>query len=151
LLRSRVQGDVLAWTFLHPEREYSLTDLASRVGASVRSVHHEVDRLVSAGVLRDRRAGNLRLVRASQDTVLAGPLTDLLAVTFGPLPVMADLLAGVPGVATAYLYGSWAARYRGRRVILHRTSTSWSSGRPTLTPWTTWPELPRSAWVDPCR
>jgi hypothetical protein len=36
LLRSRVQGDVLAWTFLHPEREYGLTDLSRRLGAILR-------------------------------------------------------------------------------------------------------------------
>jgi predicted nucleotidyltransferase len=113
LLRSRVQGDVLACTFLHPEHEYSLTELARRIGASVRSVHHEVDRLVATGLLLDRRVGNLRLVRASLDTVLAGPLTDLLALTFGPLPVLSDLLRGVSGVDAAYLYGSWAARYLG--------------------------------------
>jgi predicted nucleotidyltransferase len=76
-------------------------------------VKDEVDRLVAAGLLRDRRVGNLRLVRASLDTVLARPLTELLAVTFGPLPVLSDLLRNVSGVDAAYLYGSWAARYLG--------------------------------------
>jgi AraC-like DNA-binding protein len=113
LLRSRVQGDVLAWTFLHPDEEYTLTDLARRAGASVRAVHHEVERLVATGYLQDRRRGNLRLVRAETGTAVAGPLTDLLAVTFGPLPVMADLLAGVDGIVEAHVYGSWAARYTG--------------------------------------
>jgi hypothetical protein len=40
------------------------------------------------------------------------PLTDLLAVTYGPLPVLTDLLSEVAGVDQAYIYGSWAARYR---------------------------------------
>ncbi len=34
-------------------------------------------------------------------------------VTFGPLPVLTELLADVAGVEEAYIYGSWAARYRG--------------------------------------
>jgi predicted nucleotidyltransferase len=106
-----VQGDILAWTFLHPDAEYSLTQLAERAGSSVRAVHHEVERLVSAGILLDRRLGNVRLVRAHTETAIARPLSDLLAVTFGPLPVLARLLAGVPGVESAFLYGSWAARY----------------------------------------
>jgi predicted nucleotidyltransferase len=41
------------------------------------------------------------------------PLTDLLAVTYGPLPVITELLAAVEGVDRAYIYGSWAARHQG--------------------------------------
>jgi hypothetical protein len=37
----------------------------------------------------------------------------LLAVTYGPLPVLTDLLSEVEGVGQAYIYGSWAARYLG--------------------------------------
>lgn len=44
---------------------------------------------------------------------MSRPLTDLLAVTYGPLPVLTDLLSGVEGVGQAYIYGSWAARYLG--------------------------------------
>jgi len=84
LLRSRVQGDLLALLYLRPDREYSLTEAAARIGASVKAVHQEASRLVDAGLLVDRRLGNLRLLRAATDTPLSRPLTDLLAVTYGP-------------------------------------------------------------------
>jgi DNA-binding transcriptional ArsR family regulator len=113
LLRSRVQGDLLALLYLRPDREYSLTEAAARIGASVKAVHQEASRLVDAGLLVDRRVGNVRLVRAAVDTPLTRPLTDLLAVTYGPLPVLTDALAVVPGVERAFIYGSWAARYQG--------------------------------------
>ncbi|MDP9399250.1 MAG: ArsR family transcriptional regulator [Actinomycetota bacterium] len=113
LLRSQVQGNLLALTYLHPEREYSLTDAAGRVGATVKAVQQEVSRLVDAGLLVDRRLGNVRLIRAAHGSPLTRPLTDLLAVTYGPLPVLADALRDVPGVARAFIYGSWAARYQG--------------------------------------
>jgi DNA-binding transcriptional ArsR family regulator len=113
LLRSRVQGDLLALLYLRPDREYSLTEAAARIGASVKAVHQEASRLVDAGLLVDRRVGNVRLVRAAVDTPLTRPLTDLLAVTYGPLPVLTDALADVPGVERAFIYGSWAARYQG--------------------------------------
>jgi hypothetical protein len=113
LLRSRVQGDLLALLYLQPEREFSLTEAAARIGASVKAVHQEASRLVDAGLLADRRVGNVRLLRATTDTPLTRPLTDLLAVTYGPLPVLTDALAVVPGVERAFIYGSWAARYRG--------------------------------------
>ena len=113
ILRSRVQGDLLALTYLNPEAEYSITELARRIDASVKTVHHEASRLVEAGILADRKVGTSRLVRAVPESLLTRPLTDLLAVTHGPLPVLTEALAGAPGVLRAFIYGSWAARYEG--------------------------------------
>jgi DNA-binding transcriptional ArsR family regulator len=114
LLRSRAQGEVLALLLLHPEREYSLSELAEEIGVTLTTVLREVDRLVEAGILADRRVGRNRLVRARTDTVLHQPLRDLMAASFGPLPVLTDALAGVAGVRRAFIYGSWAARYAGQ-------------------------------------
>lgn len=113
ILRSQVAGDLLALLYLHPEAEYSLTEAASAIGANLPSVHYEVSKLAEGGLIVTRKRGNLRLIRAVNDSLLSRPLTDLLAVTYGPLPVLTDLIAGVEGVAEAYIYGSWAARYRG--------------------------------------
>lgn len=113
LLRSRVQGDLLALLYLHPDRDYSLTEAAAIIGASVKAVHTEASRLIAGGFVGDSRRGNVHLVRAVTDTPVSRPLTDLLAVTYGPLPVLTDLLAGVEGVTHAFIYGSWAARYLG--------------------------------------
>lgn len=113
LLRSQVQGDLLALTHLHPDREYSLTEAASHIGASVKAVQHEASRLVAAGLLADRRVGKARLIRIGPPSPLSGPLTELLIVTYGPLPVLSDLLADAAGIDRAFIYGSWAARYQG--------------------------------------
>lgn len=113
LLRSRIQGDLLALLYLHPDREYSLTEAAALIDASVKTVHTEASRLVAGGLLYDSRRGNVRLLRAATDTPLTRPLTDLLAVTYGPLPVLTDLLSDVDGVDRAFIYGSWAARHQG--------------------------------------
>jgi hypothetical protein len=113
ILRSQVAGDLLALLYLHPEDEYSLTEAAGAIGASLNAVHYEADKLSEGGLIRTRRRGNLRLIRAVTDSPLTRPLTDLLAVTYGPLPVLSDLLAKVRGITEAYIYGSWAARYQG--------------------------------------
>lgn len=113
LLRSRTQGALLALLFLHPDDEYSLTHAAQLIGASLKTVHHEADRLVESGFVQERRHGNLRLIRAATDTVVSRPLTDLLAVTYGPRPVLTDALRGIPGIEEAIIFGSWAARYEG--------------------------------------
>ena len=113
LLRSQVQGELLALLYLHPDGEYSLTDAARHIGVTPRAVHAEASRLVAGGLIVDRRVGNTRMLRAADGTLLARPLTDLLAVTYGPLPVLTDALRSIPGVERAFIYGSWAARYVG--------------------------------------
>jgi predicted nucleotidyltransferase len=79
----------------------------------LKSTAQEVDRLVTAGLLADRRSGNQRLVRRPAPNRIVAPLADLLAATYGPLPVLAEELADVAGVEQAYIYGSWAARHDG--------------------------------------
>ncbi|MFI7699189.1 hypothetical protein [Nonomuraea sp. NPDC049480] len=113
LLRSPFQGELLAWLFLHPDVEYAQVELAKRFGVSPSSVTREVDRLGAAGLVVTRRTGNMRMVRADTDVAVARPLTELLALTYGPTAVLGEQLSGVDGIEDAYIYGSWAARYSG--------------------------------------
>ncbi|MDD2817428.1 MAG: hypothetical protein PHN51_01370 [Candidatus Nanopelagicales bacterium] len=113
MLRSRVQGDMLAMLFLDPDRSYSLTDLAHRSGASVRAIHAEANRLVEADWVHERRVGNNRMLQANSSSIIASALSQLLLVTYGPLPLLTDALIGLPDISRAYIYGSWAARHEG--------------------------------------
>ena len=114
ILRSRVQGAILAATYLDPGREFTVTELAAQAGAGLKAVAQEVDRLVRTGFLADRRRGNMRLVRRGAPSRVTAPLTDLLAATYGPLSVLEELLGEVDGIDEAWIYGSWAARYSGQ-------------------------------------
>lgn len=99
----------------NPDREWSLSELARRVGASVATVQREIARAEEAGVVRTRKVGNTRLVRADEHGALTRPLTDLLERALGPKQLLSDALSTVPGVEAAFLFGSWAARYSGDR------------------------------------
>ena len=124
LLRSRLQAELLTVVLLAPEREWSLTELAERVGSSLATAGREVTRAEQAGVVTSRRVGSARLVRAASSP-LTGPLTELLLRSFGPRQVVAEELADVPGVERAFLSGrgrrGMPANPAGRRP----TSTSW--------------------------
>ena len=115
LLRSRLQGDLLSLLYLHPDKEYSLSELAKLLGTSARMIHFECGRLTDAGFVTDRRVGNVRLLRARSESPVARALQDLLMVTFGPLPVLTEMLDHIAGVNEAFIYGSWAARYSGEK------------------------------------
>ncbi|MFG6196838.1 MarR family transcriptional regulator [Nonomuraea sp. JJY05] len=113
LLRSPFQGELLAWLFLHPGEEYSQVELATRFKVSPSTVTREIDRLAAAGLVVTRKAGNMRMVSADTNVVVARPLTELLALTYGPVAVLGEQLAGIAGIEEACIYGSWAARYSG--------------------------------------
>jgi predicted nucleotidyltransferase len=113
LLRSRVQAELLALLFLHPDEQFSLTEAADAISASVKAVHTEANRLVDAGLVRDTKRGNLRMLQADTHSALARPLTDLLMVAYGPVAVLPEVLRAVEGVEKVFVYGSWAARYSG--------------------------------------
>ena len=132
LLRSAMVGELLAWLFLHPEREFTGAELAKRIGTSPASTSREADRLVSAGLVRERRLGNLRLLRAETASLVAKPLQDLLAVTYGPLPILTSELGKVRDVVEAYIYGSsGCALHVASRGPYRMTSTCWLSAMPT--------------------
>ena len=113
ILRSRLQGVILARTHLDPDREFSLGELARLTEGSTTATSQEVSRLVSAGLLKDRRLGNLRLIKRGSPTAITRPLTELLTVAFGPVTVLSQLLASIKRIDEAHVYGSWAARYVG--------------------------------------
>lgn len=112
MLRSETQARLLAALLLRPDREASIAELAREIGADPGNLHSDVQRLLTAGLLADRRVGRARLLRAAPGP-LTRPLTDLLLVAYGPKSVLEDALVGAPGVERALIVGSWAARYDG--------------------------------------
>ncbi len=114
IFRTQLQGEVLAQIYLRPwEAAVSISDLARELNAPVATVHREVSRLVEAGLLTETKVGRARTLARPDNELVTRPLTELLAVTFGPLPVLTELLGEVEGIEEAYIYGSWAARYAG--------------------------------------
>ena len=113
LLRSNAQGDILALLLLNPDGEFSLSDIAREVGALPATVHREVERLVVSGTLTDRTIGRSRMIRANTGHELYRPLAEIIMATYGPRAVLPGLFEGVDGVESAFLFGSWAARYHG--------------------------------------
>ena len=112
IFRSSHQAELLTLLLLHPDQDYSVTELAQQVNVPLTTLHREIDRLEAAGLIQSRPVGRSRLLRANTTSRVVPALTDLLLVTFGPIPVIAEEFAGLGAVKIA-LFGSWAARYLG--------------------------------------
>lgn len=116
ILRSRQQGELLALLLGDRELEASLTDLAALVSIPVSSVHREIDRAESAGLVTSRKIGNTRLVRANTDSPYYRGLADVLVKAFGPPRILAAALAPIDNIDAAHIYGSWAAHLLGDKA-----------------------------------
>ncbi len=113
IFRSTLQGELLAATLLDPEAEQSLSELAERLDAPLATVQREVTRLEQASVLRSRKIGNTRLVRADSSAPTFAPLAELVLLSFGPPHVLRNELSRLRGVEEVLIFGSWAARREG--------------------------------------
>jgi DNA-binding transcriptional ArsR family regulator len=112
LFRSRVQLVVLTELLLRGAGR-TVSDLARLAGVSRPSALAEVERLERTGIVRSRREGRNRVVQAAVTGPVRHALETLVLYAAGPLVVVAEELAGVPGVEGAVLHGSWAERYLG--------------------------------------
>ncbi|MBM4574871.1 ArsR family transcriptional regulator [Rhodococcus hoagii] len=100
------------WLLLHPDHEYTVSDLARRIAAPLSTVHSEVVRLDKAALIDSRTLGRNRLVRANTQHPAAKPLAQLLRTTFGPRAVIAEEFE-LPAAERVIIFGSWAARHEG--------------------------------------
>lgn len=104
---------LLGHLFLHPDVEYTVAELENATSIPQQTVSREVARLVQAGLFQDRRQGRMHFVAANQASPYFPELAGLLLKAIGPKEVLADELAGVPGIKEAHIFGSWARRYDG--------------------------------------
>ncbi len=112
IFRSDGQARLLSTVLLSGD-ELSLTDLAKRADLAYPTAHREVARLIDAGILSERHVGRTRLIRTGDESPLVGPLREILTVVTGPVVILAEELARIDGIESAFLYGSFAARMLG--------------------------------------
>lgn len=97
---------------LHPDTEYSMSELSRKLSLPLTTAQREVNRLSEAGLINERRVGQTRVVSANPSSRYTRPLTELLTLAFGPHVAVKEEFSDIPADGIA-IYGSWAARYHG--------------------------------------
>ncbi len=108
LLGSLARRAILTRTYLDPTREIHLRELVRRTGLAPRTVQQEVERLVRADLLAERRDGNRRYLRANDRHPLFRAVREIVLKTDGLAEVLRGVLKG-EGVEFALVFGSIAA------------------------------------------
>lgn len=111
LFRSEMQVRLLALLLLQPERSWTLQELSDTLGAPQSSVHRELGRAESAGIIRRDATVRPHRFRAATDEPLHEPLAILLSRSVGVEEQLRTTLER-PGVSAAVIYGSWASGTR---------------------------------------
>lgn len=112
IFRSQGQAEILTWLTQNPNAEATITDLARIADVPIATAHREISRFEQAGLVTIRTHGRNRLVRVNTANPALGPLTQLLALSFGPPAVIGEEFA-LDGAEEVVIFGSWAARYAG--------------------------------------
>lgn len=113
VLRSRLQGEILALLFTDPSVEWTADELATRTGAAYQTVNNELRRLEATQLLVVRAVGRTKLVRANDSSPYFKPLAQLVMMSFGASLIVQEEFGDLGGVAQIFIFGSWAARYVG--------------------------------------
>ena len=112
IFRTQTQGEILALVLDQPEREWTVSELATATGAALTSVQSEIARLEAGELLISRKVGRTRLVRANTKNPITAPLTQVVLLSFGPKVVIAQEFAPLRADHIS-IFGSWAARFAG--------------------------------------
>lgn len=110
IFRSRHQAELLARLLLHPDKEFTLSELVEHLDVPPTTLQREAQRLAEVELIRGRKVGRTRLYSANPTHPATGPLTQLVMMSFGPIEVIAEEFA-IEGVEQVVIFGSWAARY----------------------------------------
>jgi predicted nucleotidyltransferase len=113
LFRSDGQARLLARVYLEPDRPATLAALARELDVDDGGLTREADRLEQAGLVLSDRVGRNRTLRPNVDSPYYRDLYGLLLKALGPTTIVASALARVEGIQSAFIFGSWAARYVG--------------------------------------
>jgi predicted nucleotidyltransferase len=112
LIRSKAGSAILAHTHLQPDQEFYLRELVRATGMAPRTIQLQIDRLVRAGILSERRHGNRRYLRAGIGHPLFAPLREIVLKTSGIVPLIREAL-GSAGISVAFVFGSAASGTTG--------------------------------------
>jgi predicted nucleotidyltransferase len=113
IFRTENQGQILARIFLRPQRQWTSAALARDIGVAPSTLHAELTRLETAGLVEASAIGRARVLRPNTEHALARPLTEILEYIYGPRTVISEEFSGILGVTRLLIFGSWAARHAG--------------------------------------
>lgn len=108
LISSKTRQTILRAFVESPGIEYYTRQLAKLHKISVGTLHRELKKLSSAGILRERKIGNIKLFSLNKQNPLYEEIRNIIHKTEGAVKLIKDAISGMDGVKAAFIFGSFA-------------------------------------------
>jgi len=109
LLFSDYRRRVLGLFLLHPDTTYHVRELARLTGTSAGTLHKELTKLTTGGVLQRQEVGNQVRYSADRNCLIFEELASILRKTSGLVDVLAVALSSIEkSISLAFVFGSVA-------------------------------------------
>jgi len=109
LTKSRVRRDLFALFFTNPEKKYYLRELERLLGHSAGNIRRELLKLKNDGLFLTEKAANLVYYYLNIEHPLYEELKNIVFKTIGATGIIKKALSMIPGISTAFIFGSFAA------------------------------------------
>jgi len=108
ILGSKARHAILQYLLLNPEQEFYLREIVRLTRFAPRTIQKELDNLVKQDLLKERRSGNRRYLKANSEHPLFRSLQELILKSAGFIGVLRDAL-GEQDIDFALVFGSMAS------------------------------------------
>ncbi|MFH1412889.1 MAG: nucleotidyltransferase domain-containing protein [bacterium] len=95
--------------FKNPDKECYLREIARNLNKEPSYIQNSVNTLVSDGILKDERKGNLRFFKLNKEHILYNELKNIISKTLGLEHKLKELVNSLEGVESAFIFGSIAS------------------------------------------
>ena len=108
LIGSKTRQTILKAFIDSPDTEFYTRQLASLHHISVGTLHRELTNLTTAGILKARKIGNIKLFSLNKQNPVYEEIKNIIHKTTGVVKFIKDAIPHVRGVKVAFIYGSFA-------------------------------------------
>jgi predicted nucleotidyltransferase len=108
LIGSKTRQIVLKAFVESPDTEYYTRQLAGLHRISVGTLHRELKKLSSLGILKARNIGNIKLFSLNKQNPVYEEIKNIIYKTEGVVKFLKDAIPGINGIKAAFVYGSFA-------------------------------------------
>lgn len=105
---SKTAWKILSFLMTNPEKEYYLRELMRIIKSTPRPVQLALAKLEERKIIQSKPVANLKYYQVNKNHALYPELKKIIFKTTGLAGNLADKLATISGIKTAFIYGSFA-------------------------------------------
>jgi len=108
IFKSKARLGLFRLYYTNPDKEYYLRELERILSTPVSIIRKELVSLERSGIFKLTRKANLCYYSLNKDYPLYEELKNIVFKTVGIQGALKELLLSIPGIETAFIYGSYA-------------------------------------------